>query len=239
MNLKKSGYVNHRMVNLKMDVVRMAAGEQPVTLRGYTLRAMKMGPTLQDGRDWRSICMKCGGEGVINQDEVTWPVKEIDLRGRFCVCFACDEKGQFVLPKPNIYMDMLVVWLMGKVEHGRFEEIERVGKSEVEYIVKLGQREGWDNVPYEVEIGYFWRWVERRLKVVRQGGSFFGGALLERHHKAYNMQKDREHDINPEYNYTNEEVDSRAQEASEKQTEDMDMDEQIKAAFARLEALLA
>ncbi len=240
MNLSKSGYVNHRMVNLKMDVVRMAAGEKPVTLRGYTLRAMKMGPTIQDNKDWRSICMKCKGEGKIHQDQVTWPVKEIDLRGRFCVCFACNEKGVFVLPKIQDYKDMLVVWLMGKVETERFSEIERVCQSEIEYITKLGRNEGWDNVPYEVEIGHFWRWVERRLNVVRQGGSFFGDALSARHIKAYNMQQeDREHDTDPEYNYTNEEVDERAQEASEQQIKDMDIDDAIQAAFARLEALLA
>lgn len=59
------------------------------------------------------------------------------------------------------------------------------------------------------------------------------------HERMNGKEEDEEYGIEPECNHTNEEVDSRAQEASEKQIQDMNTDEQIKAAFARLEALLA
>lgn len=213
MNVLKSGYVNHRMLFLKMDVVKMATGNSPVTLGGYTLRAMKMGPTFKDGNDWRAVCMKCAGEGHLDPNEVKFPILEVDMRGRFCVCFACQERGAFNLPKVELYKDMLVLWVMGKVNQGKYEEIARVCGSEITYITELGRHEGWKNVPYEVEVGKFWRWVERRLSVVEEGGDFFTNQLQERHINAYNKQNNTEQEV--------------------------DQTQKINEAFARIEALLA
>lgn len=231
MRLNNSGYVNQRMANLKMDVVRMAHGIKPLKLGGYTLRAMKMGPTFLDNNDWRAVCIKCSGAGHLNPEEVNYEVKEIDVRGRIDVCFACDGKGWFPIPQPTTYKEFLTLWLMEKVEQGKWEEIDRVCDSEMTYITNLGREHGWESVPYEVEVGKFWRWVERRMDAVDEGAPFFTSIpnkIIDR----YNQQHRKEED-------TNEEVNERAQEASEHQIEEKDIDDAIQAAFAHLEALLA
>lgn len=173
MNMKKSGWRNQRMMNLKMDVTRMANAIKPIKLGGYTLRGMKMGPTYKDGANWRAICIKCCGEGNLDPSQVPFNVKEIDVRGRIDVCFACDGKGNFPIPSPVVYKEFIVLWIMGKVEEEKFEEIARVGNSEIEYITNLGRNHGWEAIPYEIELGNFWRWVQRRLEAVNEGAPFF------------------------------------------------------------------
>ena len=212
MNMRRSGYVNQRLVNLKMDIVQMANGVKPLTLRGWTLRAMKMGPTYEENRNWRAVCMKCAGKGWIDPEEVDFPVKEIDVNGRRNLCFSCEGKGTFCLPNPTLYKEVVSLWLMGKADQGMWEEIHTVCESELHYISSLMEE---PQIQFELEVQQLWLWVRRRLQAVKEGGVFFNAPLPENLIAMYNK-------INPE----------------EVEKEEEDIEAQIAATFARIEALL-
>lgn len=173
----QSAYKNLRMTNLRVDITMMANGVRPVVLRGYTMRAMKMGPSYKEGHDWRALCMRCNGEGTLDPTEVPFKVKHVDVRGRLDVCFSCDGKGLFPLPKPELYKEFLILWLMEKVEQGGYEEILTVAESEFQYLDETLQLyfESAEDVPqgYEAELLPFWEWVLRRLDAVKKGAPFF------------------------------------------------------------------
>lgn len=174
----ESPYRNLRMFNLRMDVAKMANGITPPVLRGYTMRAMKMGPSFQERNgDWRACCMKCQGAGRLDPNGVPYRVKHIDVRGRVDVCFSCDGKGFFPVPKPELYKEFLTLWLMEKVSEEKWKEILLVAESEVGYLEEmiLISRESAEDAPdgYEVQVLPFWLWVLRRLESVSQGGPFF------------------------------------------------------------------
>lgn len=171
MNPLRSGYVNHRMMNLRRDAVAMAAGIKPATLQGYTLRAMKMGPTFLDGRDWRAACMKCKGEGKLDPNSTEYEIMEIDMRRRVNVCFACQGKGTFPLPKIETYKTVIILWVMDRLLFMKEEEIAKVAQSEIDYIgsiVSTGE-----NAEYEKEVQNLWVWIQRRLGVHNNGGQFW------------------------------------------------------------------
>jgi hypothetical protein len=126
--ISRSGYINHTMLGLKVTMGRKAAGLEPISLRGFTIRSLKIQRVVEDGRSYRCVCNKCRGHKYLNP-ETDW-VRD-DINGRGYVCFACQGKGSFGLPQPEIYRDAVGLWILDAHLRDAYPQIQRLMTSEL------------------------------------------------------------------------------------------------------------
>lgn len=131
----KSGFINHKLIHIKMDLTKMANGVEAVTLRGYTIRSLSAPRNVmcftvveeQGKGNWRGQCSKCQGEGDLTGHGM---VVRDDILGRGNICFACQGRGWFVLPKPEVYRDVVALWILDRFMADEDVQIAKLCNSE-------------------------------------------------------------------------------------------------------------
>lgn len=166
-NLSRSGYINHTMLGLRVTMARKVAGLEPISLRGYTIRSLKIIDVEEQGKgSWRCICNKCKGQKHLNP-ETDW-VRD-DINGRGYVCFSCQGRGSFVLPRPEVYRDAVALWILEAHFRGAYDQIWRLMHSEL-------QTPG-INLPYFSPVKELWTMVMFRalegMDAVQEGDEVF------------------------------------------------------------------
>lgn len=129
------------------DVSRMAGGVGSPVLYGYTMRALKFGPTYMDGKDWRAACMRCGGTGSVA--DKSWSTGD-------GTCKLCDGKGEHKLPSPRCYKALVWLWCQETAKDAA--EVQTVANSEIVYVSSLGE-----DVLWESEVIALWKWILRNM----------------------------------------------------------------------------
>lgn len=152
---RQLGYLGYRLR-------KMLEGEREVSLRGNTLRSMK----IFKSENLKAFCGKCSGTG--NLDGKDWAIDDL-FDGRGQVCFACDGRGHFKLVHPDMYRRVFGLWVMSRLETGQTHEIDLLCVSELEYIGSLPD-EGHD---WEWGLMDSFAWALDRLKVYHNTGVFF------------------------------------------------------------------
>ena len=126
--VSKSGFINNKLIHLKMDLTKMANGIEPVTLRGYTMRSLGLSVIEEQGKgNWRGMCQKCQGEGDLTGHGM---ILRDDILGRGNICFACQGRGWFVLPKPEVYRDVVAMWILDRFMADEDDQIAKLCNSE-------------------------------------------------------------------------------------------------------------
>jgi hypothetical protein len=75
-----------------------------------------------------------------------------DIYGRKKICFLCQGAGRFVLPSPEAYGRLLKAWSRPL----SFEKVVELFSSEADYFVALGQRVGFQQMPWQMLVLEQW-----------------------------------------------------------------------------------
>lgn len=121
--------------------------------------------------NWRSRCPRCEGTGDVGHEDYARPNLYAKGYEDDFQCYMCRRQGSFPLVKPMEYMSFLYIWICGKAMEEKYEEIVRVGLSEIRYLEP--HKEVLD--PWHSQVLAFWAVIVLAMETCKK----LGGSVLE------------------------------------------------------------
>ena len=165
----RNSYINKILAGWRGIVADVNYTRIPPSLQGITLRVLGFRETYMfEGKAW-AICPQCDGTNDLTDQE--WAKQDYqDDKGVDKHCYRCYNNKQgrptgFNIPMVDHYKQACLLTCMWKLHTNAAEEIEKIAKSEINYI-------GESTDEYLVEMKRFWVATLDRFNRAKHNGIF-------------------------------------------------------------------